>query len=575
MPDVTHVQDMADIRGGAEAEEQPKRFTLDQIPGLRQGLLLVGIAAAIAIGFAIVLWSRAPDYSLLFRKLPGKDTVAVVNALQTVGIKYKLNNATGAIMVPSSSLADARLKLAAQGLPQSGNVGKDMVANQRKFGASNLEEKKHYQKLLETDLERTIAHLKPVRAAQVHLALPKQSVFIRRRKNATASVLVDLYPGNDLNRSQVSSIVHLVASSVPELDTKHVSVVDQQGNLLTSKSRSQFAATNRQYQLRHRIEQKYATRIRRILTPLVGPGHVHTQVVVNMDFTRKESVSDHYDPEVVLRSEQTSRDVRRGAKQPIGIPGALSNRPPQAPANNATQANGAAENQQGAAAANGDDQPSEVSTKATRNYEVSHTISHVKAPTGEVARLSAAVVIDNIPTIGPNGDETAPQPVPQETLAKYTELVKGAIGFDATRGDTVSVVNTAFVGTQEMQRTQPPWWKQTVIRSYVKQGLGVLIALALIFFVLRPLFRNLVRPPGSDAPQLEGPDDIGELTADDLIDDEELEDDEVDLGDETDDGEKSPEQLAYEQKITIAKRLAQEDPGRVARVVAEWVGDDA
>lgn len=561
---------------------------LNQVPGLRQALLLVGIAASVALGIAVVMWSRTPNYDLLYSHLPAKDAAAVVQALQTADIEYRLDNNSGAILVPSGNVGRARLKLAAQGLPESGNVGVDMIGGESGFGVSDFMEKARYQQLLEKDLGQTIASLKSVKSARVHLALPKQSVFVRDRRPASASVLVDLYPGRELNRSQVAAIVHLVASSVPDLDSSQVTVVDQQGSLLTAQANGAMAVSSSHFQFRRRVERNYAHRIEQILTPLVGPGRVQAQVVAEMDFTRTERTRESYDPaKSALRSEQTSRQVRSGGGAAVGIPGALSNVPPAPPANGnsaASAANGtnAAQPADGNAQANatatvatatGASQPKppaprNVSTSATRNYELDRTISHVEEPVGVLRRLSVAVVIDNPAHVDANGNVVS-KPLSKNELAQLTALVKDAVGFDASRGDTVSVVNAPFQTTAAAApavSTPQTWWKQPATYNLIKQGIGVVLALVLILAVLRPLFRSLLRPSAA-TPLLRAP-------GNDAAETDELDADQVSLSGGAMPSSSASARLNYEQKVGMAKRIAAEDPRRVAQVVKNWVGED-
>jgi flagellar M-ring protein FliF len=557
------------------------RFNLSQVPGLRQAVLLLGIAAAVAIGVAVVLWSRTPSYGLLFSHLSGKDTTATIQALQNADIAYHVDAQSGTIMVPTDKLNKARMKLAAQGLPETGNVGQDMLGGKSSsFGVSDFVQKARYQQMLEKDLAHTIASLRSVKSARVHLALPKQSVFVRNRRAARASVLVDLYRGRDLNASQVAAIMHLVASSVANLDSDNVTVVDQQGHLLTNDENGAMAASRGQYRLRRNIEHGYEKQINRILTPLVGAGNVHAQVVAALDFTHTERTSESYDPDKnAVRSEHTSRKEHSGASGPIGIPGALSNTPPAPPrAERAQSANGS--DSSGAEGANpGDDsgatsssksksdRPRSVSTSATRNYELNHTISHVEEPVGVLNRLSVAVVIDAPPPAGPSDQNSKPG-LSQQQLARYTALVKEAVGFSAKRGDTVTVVGAPFkTAKAPAPLAAPSWWQRPSVRNIIKQVLGVVIALALILAVLRPLFKSLVRP-SAGAPARLMPPPAGENEND------ELDADRVSLTGGATPAAPSAGALNYEQKMGMAKRVATEDPRRVAQVVKNWVGED-
>src|SRR5665213_929704 len=245
---------------------------------LRPVLLLLGIAAAVAVGITVVLWWKGPDWSLLYGSLSDADESSVVQALQTAGIQYKLDEGSGAVLVPAERVHDARLQLAAQGLPAGKTDGFALISKDPGFGVSQFMENARYQYALEAELAQTISSLQAVKAARVQLALPQQSAFVSDRRAASASVLLQLRPGRRLEPEQVSAIVHLVASSVPELDSDKVTVVDQEGHLLSSPKSADGAIASEQFDTEHRIEDNYAQHIEELLTPLVGDGRVHAQV---------------------------------------------------------------------------------------------------------------------------------------------------------------------------------------------------------------------------------------------------------------------------------------------------------
>ena len=303
-----------------------------RIPAVRQVMLLIGVAAAVAAGFAVMNWSQTPGYTQLYQDLDSEDASQVVEALRAADINYKLNADTGNVMVPEGSLHDARLELASQGLPAGGTVGMDAMQEQTSFGVSQFMEGARYQYALEAELAKTIAHLGSVRDARVHLALPKQSAFIRDQKSASASVLLQLFRGRSLEPTQASAIVHLIASSVPNLSASNVTLVDQQGRLLSSDSDEWGdAKTLKHFEVSERIEKIYANRIEDLLTPLVGPGRVRAKVVASLDFTVTEETREMFDPAgSVVRSEQISSNERlTDVAEVQGVPGALSNQPPE------------------------------------------------------------------------------------------------------------------------------------------------------------------------------------------------------------------------------------------------------
>src|SRR6204780_3761205 len=327
---------------------------------IRPLLLLLGVALAVAAGVTVVLWWKGPNWSLLYGNLSDSDASGVVQALQTGGIEYKLDNTSGAIMVPAERVRDARLQLASQGLPQGKNSSFELISKDPGFGVSQFMENARYQYALESELARTISSLQAVEAARIHVALPQQSAFGHDRRPASASVLLQLRAGHRLQSEQVSAIVHLVASSIPELDSDNVTVVDQQGRLLSSPKNSEAAITAEQFEAAHRVEDTYIQNIEKLISPLVGDGRVHAQVTVDLDAGATEEAHEQYKPEsAIVRSEQSAEEISRsGSAASGGIPGALTNQQPtggtasaEPPAKPAAGAPGSANNAAAASAA--------------------------------------------------------------------------------------------------------------------------------------------------------------------------------------------------------------------------------
>ena len=533
-------------------------------PAARQLLLLVAVAAAVALGVAVVLWSRGPNYGLLYAGLTQKDASAITQQLQAGNTPYKLSSDGSSIMAPAADLAALRLKLAGQGLPQGTASSEATGAGDSPFGMSDLAERTRYQQLLETDLGNTISGLQSIRAARVHLALPKPSAFIRDNRAASASVLVTLYPGRQLDAGQVAAIVHLVSASVPDLDARHVSVIDQQGQLLTSDPESPAAIGDNRMRLATQIENTYAQRIEQLLTPLVGPGRVRAQVYADLDFSQTEKATETFDPaHPALRSEQTSSEQHDAAGAPGGIPGALSNQPPAVVAQPTAAKPGAGTPGAGSAAV-ATASPTETSNSATRNYELDRTISHVSDPAGRLARLTVAVVLDNkLVSSGDDGQPPKSVPFTAQELQHLTELTKNVVGFDAARGDSVSVINQPFEhGPMPEALPQIPLWQRPGAMDLIKQGLGVVFALLVAFGLLRPLMKGLLRGEMS-ARSLAGP----------------LQNISVRVGDDPQPVEpvarlNAAPTLAYEQRINAARRMVGENSKQVAQVVKNWVGED-
>lgn len=539
---------------------------------LKPLLLLVGIAAAVAAGVSVVLWSQGPSYSLLYANLAPEDRAQIAQALEAAGIPYRLGNTEGTIEVPSERVSDARMKLAAQGLPESSG-GFALLTKEPGFGVSQFMEGARYQHALETELARTIASLRPVEGARVHLAVPRQSAFVRDRRPASASVFVQLRPGKRLEREQVEAIVHLVASSIPELEAQSVTVVDQHGRLLSAPQSDDELAVRRQHlELAHRLEEEYARRIEALLTPLVGPGRVRAQVVAQVDMSTTEEAREQYRPESqVVRSEQLSEQSSIDGMGPQGVPGSLSNQPPAAstvlPPGNANAT--AAQQTDASAAQTAPAVPTNTSRQATRNYEIDRTLAYTRQPAGRLARLTVAVLVDNVRTLGPDGT-VQEKPLTPEQLEHITRLVKDAVGFDAARGDSVNVVNEPFNDPQldpagEVEKL--PLWEHPMVRDLARVLAGLIVLLILVLVVLRPLVRGLLAHGPVAQPSREALPPAAPVEG-------ELESAPAPQAQATVIPREARQPLAFEQQLAHARSLVSQDPKRVAQVVRAWVADD-
>src|SRR5262245_13059886 len=442
--------------------------------GLKPLLLLVGVAAAVAAGVGVMLWSVGPTYSLLYANLGGEDAAQVAQALDSARIPYKLEDGGASISVPAEQLAAARLKLAAQGVPETGG-GVNAMTKDPGFGVSAFMESARYQHALETELARTIASVQNVQGARVHLAMARQSAFVSDRRPGSASVFLQLKAGRRLDDEQVQAITNLVASSIPEMTASQVTVVDQAGRLLSAPNTdSDLAVRDKMFEFAHRLEESYAQRIQELLTPLVGPGRVRAQVVAQVDMATTEQTREQYNPQSqVVRSESVAEEAgRNGANAAGGVPGALTNQPPQpgvalppgaspavaqsganppASAQAGNAANGATPNNANSTQVMG---PDSTSRQSTRNYEIDRTMAYTRSPAGRVTRLSVAVLIDNLRTTDAEGKVTE-TPVPPEQIERLTALVRDAVGFDAARGDSVNVVNSSFMGDASANGGEP------------------------------------------------------------------------------------------------------------------------
>src|SRR5690349_17236426 len=365
------------------------------ITGLKPLILLVGVAAAVAAGVGVMLWSVGPTYSLLYANLRGEDAAQTTQALDSARIPSRLEDGGRSISVPAEQLAAARLKLAAQGLPEGGG-GVNAITKDPGFGVSAFMESARYQHALETELARTIASLQNVQGARVHLAMSRQSAFVSDRKPGSASVFLQLKAGRRLDDEQVQSITNLVASSIPEMLASQVTVVDQAGRLLSAPNTdSDLATRDKMFEFAHRLEESYAQRIQEMLTPLVGPGRVRAQVVAQVDMATTESTREQFNPQSqVVRSESTSEEAaRNGAGNAGGVPGALTNQPPTPgvalpPGATPTVAQSGATPPGAAgatttpnnAASTSVNSPDSSSRQSTRNYEIDRTMAYTRTP---------------------------------------------------------------------------------------------------------------------------------------------------------------------------------------------------
>ncbi len=555
-----------------------------RLPLLRQFGLLIGLAASVAIGVALAMWSSAPNYSLLYGGLSDKDSSQVIDALQKAAIPYRIDQGSGAVLVPGGQVHEARIKLAADGLPKGSGEGFELMEKEQSFGTSQFMENARYQHALEGELARTIASMSNVQDARIHLALPKQSVFVRDRQKASASVMINLYSGRTLDDGQVAAIVHLVAASVPHLEASQVTVVDEQGHLLTSGDSSHdVGLSDNQFKYTRRLEDSYARRIEDLLAPLVGQGGVRAQVVADLDFTVTEQTQENYDPDKpALRSEQTSEDLTSGGGlNASGIPGALSNQPPGAgttvapvpPVTAPTAAKSAASASPGAKSTtvSGTETPERNSSRqATRNFELDRTISHTRLPSGNVKRLSVAVLLDDHKTVADDGTIDR-KPLNKDELERYTKLIKEAVGFDEKRGDSVNVINAAFQAPPPIVALpEPPIWKQAWVLDAAKVAAGGLGLAFLLFGVLKPVLRSLAEKG------VQAPGDAGRTLALQGVEGGMM-DDRISLS-----GGARQAQLSgpsantnYDSHLSVAKAAVAQDPKRVAQVVKNWVGTDA
>lgn len=536
---------------------------LDRSQRMRLG---AGIALLVVAAVAAMVMGRQPDYKVLFSNLSDKDGGAIVAQLSQMNVPYKHADGGGAILIPAERVHDVRLRLATQGLPRGSVTGFELMETNR-FGMTQFQERLNFQRGLEGELTRSIQALSSVQGARVHLALPNQNGFFREQQKPSASVLVSLHPGRILDRAQLAGIVHLVASSVPELAPSAVSVLDDTGKLLSQSpdAAGEDGINAQQLLYVQQIEQQYARRIMEILEPVVGRNNVKAQVSAELDFSRTESTSEQFRPNQTpdsgaIRSQQVLESSGTANKTATGVPGAVANQPPApsaAPVNGANPAPTAG-GQQGA-------EESTSKRESTTNYEVDKTVKVTRGNNWAIKRLSAAVVV-NYQALAEEKGGASPKPLTPEQIEQMTGLVRETIGFNKERGDSVNLMNTPFL-TSEAPAAAVPLWKQPETIELAKTfawPLGAVLFAALVLLgLVRPALKGTAKP--AEAVPVAG----GQLSA--------LEADEPDRPalpaptkkDEV--VEVTPEQLRLEE----ARVLAKANPVAVANILKTWVHGDA
>ncbi|WP_067984336.1 flagellar basal-body MS-ring/collar protein FliF [Neptuniibacter pectenicola] len=554
------------VAGGPETLSGNPMQGFNKLGIVRQIGLMVGLAASVAIGFAVVLWSQKPEQRVLFSNLSFSDANQIIEQLRLYNVPYNFDADGRAILVPDEYVHQARLKLAAEGFTADKTVGFEIMDKEQSLGTSQFMETTRYRRGLEGELARTISSMTSIRNARVHLAIPKDTVFIRDTRKPTASVFLELFSGRALERDQVASIANLVASSIPSLNVKDVTVVDQRGRLLNMRDKDvNVVLAAKQLEYTRSLEGTLLNRVNSILQPVVGMGRFRAEVSADVDFTAVEQTDELYNPDLpALRSEQTMDESRVGGNAAVGVPGALSNQPP-GPSSVPEQA-GAGEGGADAVGA-----PGSARKQATRNYELDRTISYTKHQQGRVRRLTVAVVVDDLSSINPESGEAVRTPWDQNELQRLRILVQDAVGFSALRGDSVNVVNTPFVAEEPIVTEDTPIWKQDWIWDIVKQAMAVIFVLVLVFGILRPILRNLAT--AGTAGNVAGLGAAGDVSAELAgLDGADFSSDSVTFG--SDDELLPTPNESFDYQLNAIRSMVAEDPARVAQAVKQWVGDN-
>nr|WP_093557543.1 flagellar basal-body MS-ring/collar protein FliF [Pseudoduganella namucuonensis] len=543
-----------------------------------------GAAALLALIVALWLWNQPPAYGVLFSNYTDRDGGAITAALDQMQVKHKFSESGTSILVPTEQVHDLRLKLAAQGLPKGGNVGFELMENQ-KLGVSQFLEQVNYQRALEGELARSIQSIAAVDAARVHLALPKPSVFVREQQKPTASVLLNLHPNRQIDPAQVQAIVHLVASSVPELMPSNVTVVDQAGNLVSDTNKNNNGAgTNKNLdasQLKYvqELQKQVIKQVESIVLPIVGEGNVRAEAVADVDFAAVEQAAESYKPNSppaasAIRSQQNSETNGSTTNNANGVPGALSNQPP------GTATAPLTATPPGAAPAPGTPAGTQTTAasglpnhkESTTNFEVDKTVRYEQKAMAGLKRMTVGVVINYRRIVDTKTGKVTIRPYTPDEMAKINSLVREAMGYNQERGDSVSVANTPFDGVDKP--FEPPvvleWWRDPANLPLAKELAKFLITALILLYILLRIVRPMMRPVFKKIDEINEPEpepEEPEVVVPEGPTEEELM--ELELA-------KMEESTArtYRDNLALAKKLAVEDPRIVANVIKAWIGSN-
>ena len=537
-------------------------------PAVRRTLPLAITVFALLVMVMVYMSLNKASYRPLFPGMSGVDQAAAFESLQKAGMSVEIDAATGSVSVPNDLYHQAKMVLSSQGIPATSTDGFAMIRDQQSMGTSQFIEQKRYQLAIEEELAHSISSIQAVQSARVHLAVPKQSVFVRNRVEPTASVILNLAQGRRLSEAQAQAVVHMVASSVPYLEAQNVSVVDQFGNLLANdQDLSGLGMSDKQLSYRNKLEKMYQQRIQSLLSPLVGANKLRAEVNADMDFTVQEMTQENFNPNTIaIRSEQLTQSKGvNGGSLGEGVPGALSNEPPQDPVMQ--------DNQAETITTVGGGQAEETSSGAlnrTRNYEVDRTIQHTKLATGELTRLSISVVVDE-PFVTNDAGEQVRQALTADQIERFQSIVKTAVGFDEQRGDNVTVISMAF----QLEEVIPeaPVWEQNWVQGLARQILLALLALVFILVVLRPAIKKLV----TAEVVVEAVAPVAEAAApEEVFAGETLEEMKARMRPKK--SSVSMDMLdtanSYDDKVALMRMLVTEDSKRVAGVMSNWVKQD-
>jgi flagellar M-ring protein FliF len=559
----------------APAEDQAEKPSFFQTPmgkNLARGGAVAGVLAVLLM---LWLWNKEPDYKVLFSNYSDRDGGAITAALDQMQVKHKFSEGGSAILVPSEQVHDVRLRLAAQGLPKGGNVGFELMENQ-KLGVSQFLEQVNYNRALEGELARSIESIAAVQSARVHLALPKPSVFVREQQKPTASVLLNLHPNRVIDPAQTSAIVHLVASSVPELLPANVTVVDQSGALVSDLNKNGNAGNNAKNldasQLKYvqELQKQVIKQVESIITPIVGEGNVRAEAVADVDFSQIEQAAEMYKPNSppaasAIRSQQSSETSGNQNANPGGVPGALSNQPPaDAGAPIDAAAPGTPAGQVAASSSNNSHKES------TTNYEVDKTVRYEQKAMAGLKRMTVGVVVNYRRIVDKETGKVTVRPLSAEEMSKINSLVREAMGYNQDRGDSVSVANAPFDGVDREAPVALDWWRDPANLPLAKELAKFLITALILLYVVLRIVRPMMRPVFKKIDEINAPEpepEVPEVVEPPGPTPEEILAQQIAEMEET-------TARTYRDNLALAKKLASDDPRIIANVIKAWIGNN-
>ena len=564
---ITSVQTSVDPSQGQVKQMIAKAQNFFNEPSVQRSIPTLMAVIVCFVGLMAYLMLQKPSRTTLYSSLPEAEKMRVVEALKNAGVDVILDPTTGEVLVPTSDYHNSRIMLAAQGLPASVPEGYSGL-NDMPMGTSRSVESMHIKQAQELELARSISEIDTVLAARVHLALPEKSVFVRSNPDPTASVFLQLANGRSLGRTQVEAIIHLVSSSVPGLNKENVTVIDQNGALLSRTADDPDSIlSDSQLEYKMRLEGIYRHRVVSILTPIVGAGNVNAQINIDFDFTRTDRTEEIVDPNGnALRSEQKTLDQTADLTAK-GIPGAVTNTPP-------TKAELEIEEGQGPEGVGG--QLQTRSSSEVRNFEVSRTVSTTQNPRVQIDRLFASVLVSDKLVVDPETNLEVRQPLSQEEIERIETLVKDSIGFDEERGDSVTVKSAEFVDT--LMAAAVPWYEKSWFEEISRQITTILILSIVALGVMRPLLSRILVPVGAVPPGMAA-----------AAGDEDLDIDTVEVGEgeslEDIKAKLKPKKAAisaemldtantYDDKVAVIRMIVSDEAGRVSNVFKNMMRQD-